>query len=109
MWVELSPDGKWLGAWTWKGRSFGSEDPDPSFISNVTLTSTNELYGSKDTSHEVILVRFDRDSSTWIPVGTSAATAAGAPFGRLEGPDGDSLVYVTTEGRFIWVKPQSTP
>ncbi len=111
MWAELSPDGKWLGGWRWKGKPFGSQDPDSTFISNVTLTSTNELYASMD-SHPlgaVILVRFDRESSTWIPVNTSAATAAEAPFGYLEGTDGDSLVYLTSGKRFIWAKPQSTP
>lgn len=110
-WFELSPDGKWLGGWTWKGKSFDSKDSDSTFITRVAFTATNELYASMDSppARAVILVRFDRESSTWIPVGTSPATDAGVPLALLDGIDGDSLVFWSTGGRLVWAKPQSTP
>jgi len=110
MWVELGPDGKLLGHWRWDRPLFGSQDDTWNDILRVTLTPTNDLYATtRNSSSDHRLVRFDRESSTWLPVDISAADAAALPLGPLEGADGDSLVYLSTGKRLVWVKLHATP
>jgi hypothetical protein len=109
MWVELSASGKWLGQWRWQSGPLDARGRDTTPIMDLTLTSTNEVYAVKSLPTEYSLVRLDRGSSTWTTIDTSAVENEGNPFTWLEGSDGDSLVYLSTDKRVAWTKLQSTP
>jgi len=111
MWTELSLDGKLLGQWKWDDGPVDSTGHGSTSIRVVRITSTNELYARMDLKRDgARLARFDRKSSTWVPVGTSAADEAGVPFMTLlGGEDDDSLVYLAPGKTLVWAKPQSTP
>jgi hypothetical protein len=115
-WTELSPEGKLLGTWKWSAGPPTSTGHDSTPIRVITFTSTNELYARRDSYSPMDvpdgarLVHFDRTSSTWVPVATSAADQAGLPFLTLmRNVDGDSLVYLAPGKTLVWAKPQSTP
>lgn len=111
MWLELSPAGEVLGQWKWNPRAPVSNGVEKlggarmASVRSVTLTSGNELYGRSDWPKPHSLLRFDRQSGDWTPVGTSAAETAGAPFIWLEGSDGDTLVYGSVGKKLAWFKP----
>ena len=114
-WTELSPEGKLLGTWKWSAGALTSKGYDSTPIRVITFTSTNELYARRDfysptdVPYAARLVRFDRNSSTWIPVGTTAAGDAGLPFLTLMNADGDSLVYLAPGKTLVWAKAQTAP
>ena len=70
-------------------------------VRSVVLTQTNELYARVDQPGGTGLFHFDRESSTWVPIDTSAAKSADAPFYWLEGSEGNSLVYLTSGGQEV--------
>lgn len=103
-WLELSPAGELLGKWTWSAKSPVVNGVEKTEITTVALTSANELYGQRDWPKAGLLFRFDRPSSEWVPVDTDATASAVAPLYRLEGSDGDVLVYHSSDKRLVWSK-----
>jgi hypothetical protein len=108
MWVELSPSGERLGQWQWQSGPLDAKGRTTP-IMDLTLTSTNEVYAVMVSRTEYSLVRLDRGSSTWTTIDTTAVENEGNPFTWLEGSDGDSLVYLSSDSRVLWTKLQSTP
>jgi len=78
-WVELDLNGNLLGRWG-LDQFYGN--------TRVALTTDGHVfvqnYGAKDKTHQ--LYKLNRESSTWQPVDSP-------PSGRLEGADGDALVF----------------
>lgn len=108
MWVELTPSGELLGQWKWNNPSLSTVGSDRVYVVSVALTSTNQLYARMDSPKGVSLVRFDRKSSSWLPMSTTAAQNTGAPFVFLEGSDGEALVYLTSGKKLAWSIPGKT-
>jgi len=98
-WVELKPSGDVIGRWQWSNNNQNRE------VVTVAMTAGNNVYARVE-SPQIGLFRLDKENSDWVPVNTDAARLAGAPFGWLQGSDGDKLVY-HTKARLVWAKPSS--